>query len=506
MYKASQDKVTRFGHTIPTSSPSGHTKTKCGPAAEMTNEDNGIAGISEGSGRSRLTFDLDVDMCVVGGGLAGLTVAREAAKMGASVAVLEGHRVGWNASGNNLGAVMPGFGVPVADLIDRVGYDNTRELWKLAQEGADYVRATAAESAMQGIALTEGALEVSTVDAGEQLISRLQTLGEDLGTDVEGWQTERVRETLKTKRYFHAIHYPKAFQIDAQKYIHGLAALAEQGGVRIFEDTPVVSVDPAGVRKRVITPSARLRCSNIVLAGNVHLGAPARRLTATLLPTWRYAALTAPLGDKLAEAVAFQGFVADTDGIDHFRVVEGDRLLWSSFETTWRANPKRFSRSIRNRINDVFPQLGKVEIVDVRSGVFGQSVHRMPQIGELRPGLWVVSGFGRQGLNTTAMGGQLVARSILWGDDRWRMFSPFELVWAGGAAGRIAGQAFSAWTRKRSTAAGAISRFRERARERELTRERSRELRMAAAKARVHADRERAAAADRMHRESGESP
>ena len=44
--------------------------------------------------RSRLSFDLDVDICVIGAGLAGLTVAREAARLGASVAVLEGRHVG----------------------------------------------------------------------------------------------------------------------------------------------------------------------------------------------------------------------------------------------------------------------------------------------------------------------------------------------------------------------------------------------------------------------------
>ena len=59
--------------------------------------------------RKRLTFDLDVDVCVVGAGLAGLTVAREAARLGARVAVLEGRHVGWNASGHTLGTVMPGF-------------------------------------------------------------------------------------------------------------------------------------------------------------------------------------------------------------------------------------------------------------------------------------------------------------------------------------------------------------------------------------------------------------
>src|SRR5436190_17842628 len=90
--------------------------------------------------RARLSFDLDVDICVVGAGLAGLTIALEAARMGASVAVLEGRHVGWNASGNQLGTVMPGFGLPLADLIARVGFEDARELWALSKRGADYVR------------------------------------------------------------------------------------------------------------------------------------------------------------------------------------------------------------------------------------------------------------------------------------------------------------------------------------------------------------------------------
>ncbi len=421
--------------------------------------------------RLRLSFDLDVDICIVGGGLAGLTVALEAARLGASIAVLEGRHVGWNASGHHLGTVMPGFGVPVGDLIERVGLEDARELWALSKEGADYVRATATEQAIPGIALTEGALEVSNVDAGETLISRLQTLGEDFETEVEGWQVDRVRDQLRTGRYFHGIYYPKAFQVDGRKYTHGLAALARRAGVRIFEDTPVVSIDPSGIRKRVVTPSARLRASHIVLAGNVHLGAPLRRLSETLLPIWRYAAVTEPLGERLAETIAFQGSVMDSDGIDHFRIVDGDRLMWSSPETTWHARPTRFASAIQRRISTVFPRLGKVPIADVFGGVVGVTVHGMPQIGQLRKGLWVASGFGRQGLSTSAMAGLLVARSILWGDERWRLFSPFELVWAGGPTGRVAGHFIGMWTRGSSAAAGALARYRERARAKERIRE-----------------------------------
>src|SRR5229473_1966677 len=444
----------------------------------MSETSLGMAARSDGADlreRSRLSFDLDVDICVVGAGLAGLTVALEAARLGASVAVLEGRHVGWNASGHHLGTVMPGFALPIGELIARIGFEDSRELWSLSKQGADYVWANATEELMPGIALSEGALEVSNVEAGEQLISRLQMLSEDFETDVEGWQVDRVRDQLKTDHYFHGVYYPKAFQIDGRKYVHGLAALTRRAGARIFEDTPVVSIDPSGIRKRIVTPSARLRASHIVLAGNIHLGEPLRRLSETLLPVWRYAAVTAPLGERLTEAITFKGSVTDTDGIDHFRIVDGNRLMWASPETTWAARPERFAPAIARRICTIFPQLGKPEIAEVWGGAAGHTVHGMPQIGQLRRGLWVTSGFGRQGLNTSAIAGQLIARSILWGDERWRLFSPFELVWAGGATGRVAGYFIGKWSRGSSAAAGALARYRERAR----TQERIREARLA---------------------------
>jgi glycine/D-amino acid oxidase-like deaminating enzyme len=421
--------------------------------------------------RERLAFDLDVDICVVGAGLAGLTVALEAARLGASVAVLEGRHVGWNASGHQLGTVMPGYGIPLGELIERVGFEDARELWALSRQGAEYVRASATEELMPDIAMSEGALEVSNVDVGDQLISRLQMLSEDFETEVEGWQVDRVRGALRTGRYFHGVYYPRAFQLDGRRYVHGLAALAQRAGARIFEDTPVVSIDSSGIRKRIVTPSARLRASHIVLAGNIHLGAPLRRLWETLLPVWCYAGVTVPLGERLAEVMSFQGSVMDTGGVDHFRIVDGDRLMWASPETTWAARPQRFSGAISRRIQTVFPALGRVEIAETFGGAIGQTVHGMPQIGQLRRGLWVASGFGRQGLATSAMSGQLIARSILWGDDRWRLFSPFELVWAGGVTGRVAGQLVGMWGRGSSAAAGALARHREKARAQERIRE-----------------------------------
>ena len=109
-----------------------------------------------------------------------------------------------------------------------------------------------------GIDAENGWLYVSKVDNGDEFQRSAELLG-TLGCEVENWPTERVRAALRSERYFHAIHYLRAFTIHPLNYALALAAAAERDGARIFENTPVLSIDPAGVRKRIVTPAARLR-------------------------------------------------------------------------------------------------------------------------------------------------------------------------------------------------------------------------------------------------------
>jgi glycine/D-amino acid oxidase-like deaminating enzyme len=403
----------------------------------------------------RLTFDLDVEVGVIGGGLAGLLTAIEAAQLGASVAVLESRRIGWGASGHHLGTVMPGFDVDPHAVIARIGRRAAADLWRMSQTGAEIVRAHAAK--MPQIALIEGGLKVAAGKGGIRALEDELALGADFGIAGEMWDRPRVRAELGAARYFAALYLPDAFQIDPSAYLRGLVALARQLGVRIFEATPVVAMDVAGTRKRLTTPSALLRATHIVLAGNVHLGTALPRLTKTLLPVRRFGALTEPLGARAREVVRFSGSVIDTDAVDHFRLV-GDRLMWSSPQTTWETQPARFAGAVKRRIRTVFPALADVKIAETFGGAVGSTVHGMPQIGQIRPGVWVASGFGRQGLNTSAMAGRVIARGILHADDRWRLFGPFDLIWAGGRAGQVAGFGIEWAARRRAAVSAAWAR------------------------------------------------
>ena len=395
--------------------------------------------------RAPLNVELDVDVCVIGGGLAGLTAAREVARRGWSVVLLEARRIAWNASGTNTGFVLPGFAADPASLIARVGLDHAKSLWALSEAGAEYVRTTIRETQMPGAQLNEnGWLHVSKTGCDAEIKEQAALLAISFGAAVEHWPAERVRAALRSPLYFSAVNFPRAFTMHSLNYALGLAAAAEAAGARIFEETPALELDPAGVRKRIVTPSARVRAAHVVLAGHVHIGPLMPRVGGALVPISPYVIATAKLGDALREAISYPGAVSDTElANNHYRVVDGDRLMWSGHSTTWRGDPSRYVDALLGDIARAYPQLRNVKAEFAWTGTLGHALHRMPQVGELSPGLWLLSGFGGHGLNTTAMGGELVARGIVEGDQTWRLFAPFDLVWAGGTLGRAAAQAYT---------------------------------------------------------------
>jgi glycine/D-amino acid oxidase-like deaminating enzyme len=404
-----------------------------------------------------LKYDLDADVCVIGGGLAGLTAAREVARRGWSVVVLEAGRVAAGASGRNSGVVLPGFAAPLEAIVERIGAEATRTLTDLSQSGVTYIRETlaaTAEDGEDGAIEADGWLDVSKWPDASGAAARVDLLAR-MGIEAEAWPVERVRDVLRTSHYFGAVYLPGAFAINPVAYAARLCRAVLEAGVRIFENTEVTAVDLAGVRKRIMTSRGRVRASHVVLAGNVRLAGIVPPLAGTLIPVTAHVGVTRPLGERLAHAVAFRGAVTPSRH-HHYRVVGGDRLLWSGTAgTMW---PRR---SLERVIATAYPQLGKVRFEYFSAAPMSFAVHGMPQIGEVSRGVWVAGAFGGQGLNTSAMAGNLIASAIVERDDTWRCFQPFELVWAGGATGRAVVRAATSWRRCSEAALALAARQRE---------------------------------------------
>src|SRR5476651_1671501 len=93
------------------------------------------AGAAADIPRPPLAGRLETDVCVVGGGLAGLATALELARRGRRVCVLEAMRIAWGASGRNGGFVGPGYSASYQAIERRIGGDDARSLHRLSIEG-----------------------------------------------------------------------------------------------------------------------------------------------------------------------------------------------------------------------------------------------------------------------------------------------------------------------------------------------------------------------------------
>ena len=396
------------------------------------------------SARRALGARIAADVCVIGGGLAGLSVACELALLNTSVVLLEARRLASGASGLNGGFVSSGFAAGLPELSRKLGLPAAQELHRLSMEGTEIVR-NRAKKFPAGIVMGEGlllALRYRDPDGCQRYGAEL---GEKFGRKVSYLSTEAVRAKLKSEVYFHGLLDAEAFHIHPLRYALALARLAEEAGARLHEGSRVVEVSVAGAELAVRTASGQVRARHVVYCNSAHDRHLFRSLGRAVLPVATYIAVSEPMGDRVRTAIDTGAAVADNRRAgDYYRTIDGGRILWGGRITTRISEPARLAEMMKSDMLEVFPQVGDPQMSYAWSGLMGYARHKMPLIGELAPRQWVAAAFGGHGLNTTAMAGQLLARAIVDGDAEWRRFQRLGAPWIGGPFGR-AGVQLSYW-------------------------------------------------------------
>jgi gamma-glutamylputrescine oxidase len=400
--------------------------------------------------RPALEGEIEADVCIVGGGLAGLSTALSLAERRRNAVVLEARRVAWGASGRNGGFVGPGYAAGVDAVVKRVGRERARQLYGFTREAVARIRDRIERYTIACEPVQSGMLRAWWTDDRDEPRRIRDHLQETLGVELEFWPRERVRETLVTQRYHDALLYPHAFHFHPLNYALGVATATEAQGGRIFESSPVIELRTDGAEKRVRTARGTVRARSVVMACGGYLDGLHPQLSGAIRPIATWVMVTEPLGERLQAAMRGPYSVIDSRfDFDYYRPLPDTRILWGGGITIRRSDPSRLGAIMLRKLLTVYPQLAGVRVETAWSGLMGYPRHSMVQVGEVSPGVWYAMGFGGHGMGTTTMAGELVAAAIAEGDKRYQLFAPFGLDWTGGPVGLAAAEAIYRWYRFR---------------------------------------------------------
>lgn len=354
----------------------------------------------------RLAGDLDVDVAVVGGGVAGLTTALLLQRDGARVAVLEGSRVAGGTTGWSTAKVTALHGSLYQQIERAHGAQGAATYAAANQGGLELVRELVATlgidcdwSEQSAYTYATDVANAATVDAEYEAARRA------------GLPVARTTETALPWPVAAAVRLDGQAQFDPVRYVQALARAVVEGGGSVFEHTRAHDVDGDAV----LADGGRVRAEHVVVC--------------TLLPFL-------DRGGYFAKAHPERSYVVGARVAEHvsgmyLSVDSPTRSVRSAYGGEWLVlGGASHKTGQAGRTGDYYDDLEgwareRFTVQELGFRWAAQDylpVDHVPYVGRMARGgerLWVATGFQKWGFTNSASAARIISDGIAGRDNPW---------------------------------------------------------------------------------------
>jgi len=394
--------------------------------------------------RPPLAGDVEADVCVVGGGIAGCSTALFLAERGYKVVLLEGNRIAYGASGRSGGQAIVGYACSQDKLVAQVGKADARKMFDISVEALDLIKDLVAKHRID-CDLHWGHLHAAIKPRQEtELRAWQEELVDEYGYTATSW-LDRVElsQVLNTGRYIGALRDERSGHLHPLNYTLGLAAAAAAAGVTIHEESMVVGIDHGATARVRTAGGASVRAKYVALCCNAFIDEKiSQHLRDRIMPVGTYIIATERLGRARLEALVRENVaVSDVNFVlDYFRCSEDDRLLFGGRVSYSGRDALNTASATRKRMLNVFPSLADARVEYAWGGHVDITMSRAPDFGRLAPNVYYLQGFSGHGIALTGIAGQMVAETIAGQAERFDLFTQLKhRDFPGGPALRMPG-------------------------------------------------------------------
>ena len=377
----------------------------------------------------QLESQLNVDVVIIGGGFSGVSTAVELCERGYKVALVEGNRISWGASGRNGGQIIGGVGHNPDRFRRTVGSDGVAAIYQMGDECVGIVRERIEKYTID-CDLKWGYCEAAL--RPRHLRSYQQWAEED--EDIQLLDKSQLREYINSDIYLGGYYKNNWGHLQPLNLCLGEARAAENMGAKIFELSAVKKIT-YGENPAVHTEKGIVRADYVVVCGNAYLGNLIPYLDNRVLPSTSCIVATEPLNEQqLEQSLPRDVAVCDSrTALDYYRLSADKRMLFGGLSNYTGLEPANVTEIMRAKMINVFPALKNVSIEYKWSGQMAMSIRRIPQMGRLQGNVLYIGGYSGHGLAPTHMMGRIIAEAIDGNTESFDIMSKiFHYPWPGG--------------------------------------------------------------------------
>jgi glycine/D-amino acid oxidase-like deaminating enzyme len=357
------------------------------------------------------------DVAVIGAGYTGLAAARQLARSGASVVVLERERAGWGASSRNGGQVLTGLKLDPATLVDRYGESRARVLFDVSLASMSFLESLLHDEAIDCEYERTGHIQAAWKPAHfDHFRDEQALLARVFNHPVTLVPRADQATELGTECYHGLLIDERSAALNPAKYVQGLLGAAERSGAVVAEHVGVLELKGSAGAWIVRTTAGEVRATDVFVATNGYTTAVTPMLQRRLIPIGSYIVATQPLPPATAAGLLPKRRVVfdSKNFLYYFRLTSDHRLMFGGRAEFTPPTPETLQRAaaiLRHGVAAVFPELAAASIDYAWGGNVAFTRDQMPHAGRL-DGMYYAAGYSGHGIAMATYLGSLMARRI----------------------------------------------------------------------------------------------
>lgn len=348
-----------------------------------------------------LKKDLETEILIIGGGIAGMTTAYFLSKTGKRVVLVDADRIGRGVTGHTTAKITSLHHLAYKDIKEKVGIDSAKSYAKASQEAIGLIGQIVKKEKLN-CEFKKADMHVYSYD-GRSLgkIKEEFEVCRDMGLPATYIEKSELPFPIKG-----AIKFDNQAHFHPYKYVLGLANTISKK-VDIRERTRIVDMEEGDPGTVITDKGFRIKANEVVVASHYPVFDQKGKYYARLIPDRDYAmAIKSP--------TELDGMFIDTSG-DYFSIRPYGKLLIVGGITHRTGTVSDTKECYRKLLNQAEKRLG-VETVEYKwSTQDNFTADNLPYIGRITKDnrhVYVATGFNGWGMSNGTTAGKLIADMI----------------------------------------------------------------------------------------------